>query len=88
MMGLQSIDELDSHLYQSVGTTVPPLIAQAMDMPHYSRIIRGRAVEQGPEYGNRVQGGEGSGVVGDETEDLYKLLQDVMVSLRSGTAIW
>jgi diphthine-ammonia ligase len=66
-------------MYQSVGTTLPPLIAQAMGLPHYSRVITGGAVEQGAEYGSRERGGEGSGREGDETEDLTALLLDVMV---------
>lgn len=67
-------------MYQSVGTTVPPLIAQAMGLPHYSRVIEGGAVEQGAEYGSRERGGEGSGKDGDETEDLTALLKDILVS--------
>lgn len=78
-------DELDSHMYQSVGTTVPPLIAEAMGLPHYSRVIKGRSVEQGAEYGSRERGGEGSGREGDETEDLTALLKDVLVSRDEGS---
>lgn len=74
-------DELDSHLYQSVGTSVPPLIAQAMGVPHYSKVIKGKAVARGPEYGERSTGGQKSGVAGDETEDLFLLLQEVIVRL-------
>lgn len=72
-------DELDSHMYQSVGTELPPLIAQAIGLPHYSGIIRGKPVEQGMVYGSRERGGEGSGKEGDETEDLTALLRNVMV---------
>lgn len=50
-----------------------------MGIPHYSRVIKGKAVAQGPEYGDRTRLGKGSGVEGDETEDLYRLLVDVMV---------
>ena len=73
-----SADELDSHLYQSVGTHLLPLIARSMNLPLYTRIIRGKAVDRGPEYGSRLRGGPGSGCEGDETEDLETLLQDVM----------
>jgi hypothetical protein len=55
-----------------------------MGVPHYSRVIRGKAVEQGPEYGDRTRMGEGSGTAGDETEDLTELLREVMVSESSG----
>lgn len=68
-------------MYQSVGTALPPLIAQAMGLPHYSGIIHGKPVEQGMEYGSRERGGEGSGKEGDETEDLTALLRSVMVRL-------
>ena len=81
-------DELDSHMYQSVGTQLLPLIAQAIlnpdgtpgGIPLYTHEIKGKAVEIGPEYGDREKGGHGSGSIGDETEDLTELLQKVMVS--------
>lgn len=69
-------------MYQSVGTTLPPLIAQAMGLPHYSHIITGGALEKGAEYGSRERGGEGSEVQGDETEDLTVLLKRVMVGTQ------
>lgn len=50
-----------------------------MALPHYSRVIKGKSIAQGPEYGDRTRLGQGSGVEGDETEDLYLLLQDVLV---------
>lgn len=70
-------------MYQSVGTSLPPLIAAAMGLPHYSGIIRGKPVEQGAEYGSRERGGEGSGMDGDETEDLTALLKTVIVSSQA-----
>ena len=57
-----------------------------MDLPLYTRVIKGKAVEKGPEYGSRLRGGEGSGMDGDETEDLTLLLKEVMVSLAS--CVW
>lgn len=51
-----------------------------MGVPHYSRIIKGKAVSRGPEYGDRQKMEEGSGTEGDETEDLYLLLKNIMVS--------
>lgn len=72
-------DELDSHLYQSVGTQLLPLIAETMGVPLFVGIIRGKAVEQGPEYGDRTRTGDGTD--GDETEDLTKLLRRVQVSV-------
>ena len=46
-------------------------------MPLYRRIIRGHPLEQGAEYGATSVGG--GGTVGDETEDLYALLNIVLV---------
>ncbi|WVF69536.1 hypothetical protein IAT40_004314 [Kwoniella sp. CBS 6097] len=81
------IDELDSHLYQSVGTQLLPLLAKSMGLPLYTRVIKGKAVEKGPEYGSRLRGGEGSGEEGDETEDLTKLLDEVMTAHPEATAL-
>ncbi|ORX35894.1 hypothetical protein BD324DRAFT_682050 [Kockovaella imperatae] len=81
------IDELDSHLYQSVGTRLLPLIAESMDLPLYTRVIKGKAVERGPEYGSKITGGRESGVTGDETEDLTALLQDVKTAHPEATAL-
>mgnify|MGYP006876490079 CR=1 FL=1 len=74
-------------MYQSVGTQLLPLIARAIPnpdgtpegIPLYTHVIKGKAVEQGPEYGDRSRGGQGSGSKGDETEDLTELLEQVMV---------
>ncbi|KAK0498609.1 hypothetical protein EDD18DRAFT_1158378 [Armillaria luteobubalina] len=67
-------EELDSYLYQTVGQDAIELVARALDVPLYRRVIRGSAVEQGAEYGGRSSKG---GVHGDETEDLYELLASV-----------
>ncbi|ODN79369.1 hypothetical protein L202_03373 [Cryptococcus amylolentus CBS 6039] len=83
----EGIDELDSHLYQSVGTHLLPLLAKSMDIPLFTGIIRGHAVEKGPEYGSRLRGGEGSGEQGDETEDLTSLLRTVLAKHPDATAL-
>ena len=75
---LTYIEELDSYLYQTVGQDAIELVAQALEVPLYRGVITGSAVEQGAEYGERDPGSS-SGVDGDETEDLYKLLEDVLV---------
>ncbi|ORY30238.1 hypothetical protein BCR39DRAFT_530125 [Naematelia encephala] len=80
-------DELDSHMYQSVGTQLLPLIARALGLPLYTRTIKGKAVERGAEYGSRLKGGEGSGSVGDETEDLTTLLKKVKERHPEATAL-
>ena len=76
-------DELDSHLYQSVGTQMLPLLTQAMGLPLFTRVIKGKAIERGPEYGSRNPGEAGIGSEGDETEDLTYLLTGVLVGTTS-----
>ncbi|KAF8630333.1 hypothetical protein AX15_002983 [Amanita polypyramis BW_CC] len=67
-------EELDSYLYQTVGQDAIELVASALDVPLYRRVITGSAVEQGSEYGTRTRI---AAVEGDETEDLYALLSNV-----------
>lgn len=75
---LDALEELDSYLYQTVGQDAIELVAQALDVPLYRRIITGSAVHQGSEYGGRERG-KSDGHTGDETEDLYALLSLVKV---------
>lgn len=72
-------DEIDSYMYQTVGQDAIELIAQALDVPLYRRVITGTAVNMGADYGNR-HANLNKGVQGDETEDLYALLSDVKAS--------
>lgn len=65
-----SSDELDSWMYQTVGHDIVELYAEAMNLPMYKEIIRGSNVETGLHY---------SQASGDETEDMYRLLQRVIV---------
>ncbi|KAJ7179009.1 hypothetical protein C8R46DRAFT_1159714 [Mycena filopes] len=67
-------EELDSYMYQTVGQDAIELVARALDVPLYRRVISGGALEQGNEYGAR---NGASGIDGDETEDLYALLASV-----------
>ncbi|KAF9247329.1 hypothetical protein BU15DRAFT_39022 [Melanogaster broomeanus] len=69
-------DEINSYMYQTVGQDAIAVIAQALDVPLYRRVIQGQPVEQGAEYGVRSAGG--GGITGDETEDLYALLKEVL----------
>jgi len=56
------------------------LVARALDVPLYRRVISGSAIEQGSEYGSRGKvTKEAYGVPGDETEDLYELLVSIKV---------
>ncbi|KAG6833888.1 hypothetical protein H0H87_007899 [Tephrocybe sp. NHM501043] len=68
-------EELDSYLYQTVGQDAIELVARALDVPLYRRVISGSAVEQGSEYGSRKSQGVNA-VEGDETEDLLALLSE------------
>lgn len=74
---LTGTEELDSYMYQTVGQDAIQLVADALDVPLYRGIISGQAIEQGSEYGDRTSSTRG--VVGDETEDLFKLLSNVKV---------
>ncbi|XP_006460229.1 hypothetical protein AGABI2DRAFT_67613 [Agaricus bisporus var. bisporus H97] len=69
-------EELDSFMYQTVGQDAIHLVARALDVPLYRRVITGNAVDQGIEYGSREKSLK-DGVQGDETEDLYELLASV-----------
>lgn len=59
------------------------LIAQALDVPLYRRTITGSALELKSEYGSRVYQSEMSGILGDETEDMYQLLCEVKVCTKT-----
>lgn len=65
-------------MYQTVGQDAIEFVAKALDVPLYRRVISGEAVEQGPEYGGR-DAKDAGGVLGDETEDLFALLENVKV---------
>ena len=62
------LDELDSYMYQTVGHDVIPLLAKCFDLPLYRRQIKGSNIVQSLQY-NQTEG--------DETEDLYELLNMV-----------
>lgn len=64
-------------MYQTVGQDAIDIVAQALDVPLYRRVIQGSAVDQRSEYGQREV--SASVRTGDETEDLYELLQAVIV---------
>lgn len=68
-------------MYQTVGQDAVHLVAEALDVPLYRKVITGLAVQQTTEYGSRGASGS-KGVIGDETEDLYELLLQVKVSIK------
>ncbi|OLL23733.1 Diphthine--ammonia ligase [Neolecta irregularis DAH-3] len=63
-------DEMDSFMYQTVGHNITELIADAMGIPLYRREITGASLDQNLNYSVTEK---------DETEDLYLLLQEVMM---------
>ncbi|KAI9574698.1 hypothetical protein HD554DRAFT_2166162 [Boletus coccyginus] len=69
-------DEIDSYMYQTVGHDAIALVAQALGIPLHRRVIQGNPVEHAVEYGLKSPGG--GGIAGDETEDLYALLCNVL----------
>eukprot|EP00088_Acartia_fossae_P038541 TRINITY_DN3998_c0_g1_i2.p1 TRINITY_DN3998_c0_g1~~TRINITY_DN3998_c0_g1_i2.p1 ORF type:complete len:542 (-),score=83.49 TRINITY_DN3998_c0_g1_i2:214-1839(-) len=64
----RNVDELDSQMYQTVGTSAIEFVAQAMDLPLYVGDIAGSGTCVGRDY-NPTEG--------DEVEDLYELLKKV-----------
>lgn len=68
-------------MYQTVGQDAIQFVADALEVPLCRKVITGAAVEQGNEYGDRSKAA-GTGVPGDETEDLYSLLSNVKVHAR------
>jgi hypothetical protein len=84
---LLETEEIDSFLYQTVGQDGVHLVSHALDLPLYRRTIEGESVDVEMDYGGKEEGGVSSeggrhrrAVEGDETEDLYQLLQVVKVS--------
>ncbi|KAJ2778009.1 diphthine--ammonia ligase [Coemansia javaensis] len=61
-------EEMDSYLFQTVGSSAVHAIAECMELPLYHREIRGTAVDQALEYTQTKD---------DETEDLFMLLHEV-----------
>lgn len=79
-------DELDSYLYQSVGTSLVTLIAKALRLPLYQKTITGKPVHLDSTYGSRTKDrgstqNKKDGIAGDETEDLDELLHRVKVRI-------
>lgn len=63
-------DEMDSYMYQTVGHDAIHYYAECMDLPLYRREIQGTPLNQEYEYEVTTK---------DETEDLFMLLQEVLV---------
>ncbi|KAJ2256034.1 diphthine--ammonia ligase [Coemansia sp. RSA 455] len=61
-------EELDSYLFQTVGSSAVATIAECMDLPFYLQVIAGSAITQTLDYELTKD---------DETEDLFALLSNV-----------
>ncbi|PWN26338.1 hypothetical protein BDZ90DRAFT_213706, partial [Jaminaea rosea] len=76
-------DELDSYMYQTVGHDAVHLVAEAMDLPLYRRVIAGHPLRTGNDFTTEDFHQDDSAVASsstaavDETSDLFLLLQTV-----------
>ncbi|GJN93906.1 hypothetical protein Rhopal_006965-T1 [Rhodotorula paludigena] len=76
-------DELDSFMFQTVGSSGLATLASALDLPLYTHTIAGTAINQRAEYGSRKgkarehHPANADNDDRDETEDLFQLLQKV-----------
>lgn len=76
---LPSTEEIDSYMYQTVGQDGLQFIAEALDLPLIRGTISGKAVDQGSDYAATSSARTKGHVEGDETEDLFRLLEKVKV---------
>lgn len=65
-------EDINSFMYQTVGHTIIPLYAKALDLPLYRRQISGKSVNFERDYAFDEQN------LHDETEELVPLLQEIM----------
>ncbi|TIB92943.1 hypothetical protein E3Q19_01666 [Wallemia mellicola] len=61
-------EEMDSYMFQTVGLSILPLIAQSLGVELYEGLIKGTPINQQSTYEQTLN---------DETEDLFELLQTV-----------
>lgn len=76
---LQEEAELDSHMFQSIGTSIVRAISTCMQVPLITRELRGKSLVQELHYDQPVDG--------DEVEDLFHLLQDALVHFPDITGV-
>ncbi|RMZ77117.1 hypothetical protein DV737_g4531, partial [Chaetothyriales sp. CBS 132003] len=82
--GQQETGELDSMMYQTVGHQAIPLYAEALGLPLYRQVTRGKAAQTGQDYDTSDRA-QASG--DDEIEDLFALLQDVKTHHPTANAL-
>jgi diphthine-ammonia ligase len=68
------INELDSFMYQSVGSEIIDLYGDAMNLPLYRHEINGKPLNSNLDYEETND---------DEVEDLYKVLKNVKEDIKS-----
>lgn len=78
MPGDDSVDELDSYMYQTVGHQIVVSYAECMGLPLFRRRIQGSTRHQNLSY--RI-------TVGDEVEDMFIMLKEVKRKIPSITAV-
>lgn len=78
--------ELDSMMFQSIGSSLLPAIAQCMQLPLYTRATRGLAADTsaGFDGGGQLAGGGGGA---DEVEDLFLALSDAAAAHPTATGV-
>lgn len=67
------INELDSFMYQSVGSEIIDLYSDAMNLPLYRHEINGKPLNSNLDYDETID---------DEVEDLYKVLKHAKEDLK------
>ena len=70
--------ELDSYMYQTVGSEIIPAIAECMNVPLLMREISGKTINKELEYDETDK---------DEVEDLYLLLKEALEKYPDITAV-
>lgn len=80
------LGETDSYMYQTVGQDAIKLVAEALEVPLFRRVIQGQAINQNVEYGSRLSLYTEI-LEGDETEDLFALLSEVKVIIFSELSV-
>ena len=75
----EGVQEMDSYMYQTVGSELVDSIAQAMELPLIRRGITGAP--------KNLENGSYAPQEGDEVEDLFLLLQDVLQAFPEVDAV-
>lgn len=86
----QSMEDIDSYMYQTIGHGIVPLYQDALGLPLYRGEIMGTAVNTDKAYAytaaEEPTSGDGNGEV-DETESLFTLLRKVKLHHPEANAV-